>query len=63
MSVGKLNISESDYLEIIGYKTAELFSAACQLSSEISEIEETKKIFKGFWIFFWVFLTKLLTIL
>ncbi len=43
MSVGKLTISESDYLEIIGYKTAELFSAACQLSSEISEIEETKK--------------------
>ena len=43
MSVGNLNISESDYLEIIGYKTAELFSAACQLSSEISEIEEIKK--------------------
>ena len=43
MSVGNFNISESDYLEIIGYKTAELFSAACQLSSEISEIEETKK--------------------
>ena len=43
MSVGKLNISESDYLEIIGYKTAELFSAACQLSSEISEINEIKK--------------------
>ena len=43
MSVGNFNVSESDYLEIIGYKTAELFSAACQLSSEISEIEETKK--------------------
>ena len=43
MSIGKLNVSESDYLEIIGYKTAELFSAACQLSSEISEIEVTKK--------------------
>ena len=43
MSIGKLNISESDYLEIIGYKTAELFSAACQLSSEISEMEVTKK--------------------
>ena len=43
MSVGKLNISESDYLEIIKYKTAELFSAACQLSSEISEINENKK--------------------
>ena len=43
MSVGNLNMSESDYLEIIGYKTAELFSAACQLSAEISEIEEIKK--------------------
>lgn len=43
MSVGKLNISESDYLEIIKYKTAELFSAACQLSAEISEINEIKK--------------------
>ena len=30
-------------MEIIGYKTAELFSAACQLSAEISEIEEIKK--------------------
>ena len=43
MSIGKLNVSESDYLEIIGFKTAELFSAACQLSSEISEMEVTKK--------------------
>ena len=43
MSVGNLNMSESDYLEIIGYKTAELFSASCQLSAEISEIEEIKK--------------------
>ena len=43
MSVGKLDTSESDYLEIIKYKTAELFSAACQLSSEISEINENKK--------------------
>ncbi len=43
MSVGNLNISEADYLDIIGYKTAELFSAACQLSAEISEVHETKK--------------------
>ena len=43
MSIGKLSVSESDYLEIIGFKTAELFSAACQLSSEISEIDFTKK--------------------
>ena len=38
MSVRKLETSESEYLEIIESKTAELFSAACQLSSEISEI-------------------------
>ena len=43
MSEGNLSMSESDYLEIIGYKTAELFSADCQLSAEISEIEEIKK--------------------
>ena len=44
MSVRKLEISESEYLEIIKSKTAELFSAACQLSSEISEISiEMKK--------------------
>ena len=38
MSVRKLETSESEYLEIINSKTAVLFSAACQLSSEISEI-------------------------
>ena len=49
MSVRKLEISESEYLEIIKSKTAELFSAACQLSSEISEISmEMKKSLKDF---------------
>ena len=49
MSVRKLEISESEYLEIIKSKTAELFSAACQLSSEISEISiEMKKSLEEF---------------
>ena len=44
MSVRKLETSELEYLEIIQSKTAELFSAACQLSGEISEISiEMKK--------------------
>ena len=43
ISIGNLNLSESDYLDIINLKTAQLFSAACQLSSEISEISEIKK--------------------
>ena len=50
MSVRKLETSESEYLEIINSKTAVLFSAACQLSSEISEISiEMKKIIKRVW--------------
>ena len=49
MSVRKLETSESEYLEIIESKTAELFSAACQLSSEISEISvEMKNSLKDF---------------
>ena len=49
MSVRKLETSESEYLEIINSKTAVLFSAACQLSSEISEISiEMKKSLKEF---------------
>ena len=49
MSVRKLETSESEYLEIIQSKTAELFSAACQLSSEISEISvEMKNSLKDF---------------
>ena len=50
MSVRKLETSESEYLEIIKCKTAELFSAACQLSSEISEISiEIKNSLKKIW--------------
>ena len=49
MSIKKLEISESEYLEIIGSKTAELFSAACQISAEISEISiEMKNSLKDF---------------
>ena len=52
MSVKNLETSESDYLEIIDCKTAELFSAACQLSSEISEISiESKNSLKDFGIY------------
>ena len=52
MSVRKLEIGESEYLEIIKCKTAELFSAACQLSSEISEISiESKNSLKDFGIY------------
>ena len=43
MAVGNLNLNESDYLEIINFKTAELFSAACQIAGEISEINDIKK--------------------
>ncbi len=49
MSIKKLEISESEYLEIISSKTAELFSAACQISAEISEISlEMKNSLKDF---------------
>ena len=54
MSVKNLETSESDYLEIIDCKTAELFSAACQISCEISEIEDKKKkIIKRVWKISW----------
>ncbi len=43
MSVKNFETSESDYMSIIDFKTAELFSAACQISSEISEITDIKK--------------------
>ena len=49
MSIKKLEISESEYLDIISSKTAELFSAACQISAEISEIStEMKSSLKDF---------------
>ncbi len=43
VSIGNLSLSEPEYLDIINCKTAKLFSAACQLSGEISEISEGKK--------------------
>jgi octaprenyl-diphosphate synthase len=43
ISINNLLISEPDYLDIITCKTAELFSAACQISGEISEMNSDKK--------------------
>ena len=43
MSVRDFETSESEYMEIIDCKTAELFSAACQVSSEICEVNFEKK--------------------
>ena len=43
VSIKNLLTSESEYLDIITHKTAELFSAACQLGGEISEIDSEKK--------------------
>ena len=43
MSTKNFCTSEAQYLEIISYKTAELFSAACRVSAEISEVNEEKK--------------------
>jgi octaprenyl-diphosphate synthase len=40
-----LKTTESQYLDIISDKTAQLFSAACKISAEICEIEEEKKDF------------------
>ena len=40
-----LKTTESQYLDIISDKTAQLFSAACEISAEICEIEEEKKDF------------------
>ncbi len=43
LAINKIELSEADYLDIIDYKTAELFSAACEISAEISEVSEQKK--------------------
>ncbi len=44
-----LKTSEAEYLDIITHKTAELFSAACELSAEISGIcEENKRSLSDF---------------
>ncbi len=42
-SIKNLHTSESQYLDIINHKTAELFSAACHIGGEISEISIEKK--------------------
>ncbi|MFL2661463.1 MAG: polyprenyl synthetase family protein [Alphaproteobacteria bacterium] len=52
VSIKNLHTSESEYLDIITHKTAELFSAACQIGGEISEIDsEKKKSLEEFGIF------------
>ena len=43
VSIKNLHTNESEYLEIINHKTAELFSAACQIGGEVSEINSEKK--------------------
>ncbi len=43
VSIKNLYTSESQYLDIVNHKTAELFSAACQIGGEISEISQDKK--------------------
>ena len=54
VSVKNLLTSESEYLDIITHKTAELFSAACQIGGEISEIDsEKKKKSSRVWNFSW----------
>ena len=44
-----LKTTESQYLDIISDKTAQLFSAACQISAAICEIDEEKNISIRFW--------------
>ena len=43
VSIKNLHTNESEYLDIINHKTAELFSAACQIGGEVSEISSEKK--------------------
>ena len=43
VSIKNLHTKESDYLDVISYKTAELFSAACQIGGEVSEASSEKK--------------------
>ena len=43
VSIKNLHINESEYLDIINHKTAELFSAACQIGGEVSEVSSEKK--------------------
>ncbi len=49
MAANDFKTSETDYLDIIIHKTAELFSAACEVSAEISGMnEESKKSLADF---------------
>ncbi len=41
--ISNLETTESQYLDIVSDKTAQLFSAACKISAEICEIDEAKK--------------------
>ena len=43
ISIKNLHTSETEYLDIINHKTAVLFSAACQIGGEVSEINSEKK--------------------
>ena len=43
VSIKNLHTNESEYLDIINHKTAELFSAACQIGGEVSEINSEKE--------------------
>ena len=43
--INNLKTTESQYLDIISDKTAQLFSAACKISAEICEVDEEKKEF------------------
>ena len=43
VSIKNLHTNESEYLDIINHKTAELFSAACQIGGEVSEVSAEKK--------------------
>ena len=41
--INNLNTTESQYLDIVSDKTAQLFSAACKISAEICEVDDRKK--------------------
>ena len=43
VTIKNLHTNESEYLDIINHKTAELFSAACQIGGEVSEVSSEKK--------------------
>ncbi len=43
VSIKNLHTNESEYLDIIKHKTAELFSAACEIGGAVSEVSSEKK--------------------